>query len=43
MTQQKTLTARLLGVFILQDGQRQTRVETAELVGHQRQETPTEV
>lgn len=43
MTQQKTLTVRLLGLFILQDGQRQTRVETAELVGQQRQEASTEV
>lgn len=43
MTWRKTLTVRLCGLFILQDGQRQTRGETAELVGEQGQEASTEI
>lgn len=38
-----TLTLRLLGLFILQDGQRQTWVESTELVGEQGQEASAEI
>lgn len=42
-TRRETLTLRLFGLFILQDGQRQTGVETAELVGEQGEEATTEI